>query len=168
MAAVGKSYLNSPLFTQLGFVTVVLIGGFAVAPVYGQATQTTSIFRVPFSSGGISLCGTPVVFSGTLIVVDHFTTGPNGGTYILDHLSFEHGTVVTASGATGTITESDTTAVEVTPISATAILETVNGHITIQGEGIDTLVHVTFLIAFNANGQPTASVQHIDLKCPPT
>lgn len=164
---VGKRYSNNPLFTQLGFVTAVLIGGFAVTPVYGQATSTTQIFTVPFSSSGTTLCGTTVSFSGTTIIVFHVTTGPNGGTYAIQHLNFQHGTVVTASGATGTITESDNTAV-VTPISASVLLGTVNGHLTIQGEGIDTLAHITFLIVFDANGQPTASVDNVNIQCPPT
>jgi hypothetical protein len=153
---------------QLGFLmaVTVLFVGFAVIPSYGQTTTNTQVFRIPVSVETTICGGKDVVLSGTILVMAHTTVTPSGGTYGIGGTTFQDTKVTdVATGATGTFTEAAHSLFQVQQTSATEAVETDGGTLTIPSEGIHAMVHVTFVIVLNANGQATANVENISSNC---
>jgi hypothetical protein len=154
---------------QLGFVmaVTVLFGGFAMTPSYGQTTTNTQVFRIPVSVETTICGGKDVVLSGTILVMAHSKVTPSGGSYVIGGTTFQDTKVTdVATGATGTFTEAARSLFQVQQTSATKVVDTDGGTLTIPSEGIHLRVHVTFVIVINANGQATANVENISSDCP--
>lgn len=166
-----KIQTKKHLFLQLGLVTslvAVLIGGFAITPSYGQASPFTQTFMVPFQrSGGEPLCGGEIVtISGNLLFLTHSTTGPDSSKqYTVEHWTYQGVQGTTTSGTKIVITEADTSNIRQISPDQTEVMFQAHGSAIIEGKSINTVVTIVFIITFNANGQPTATVEHFDVKC---
>jgi hypothetical protein len=158
------------VFTQLGLVTVVLavlIGGFAVTHSYGQANAITTRESVPFIAEGIPYCGDEAVtFSGHFNLVSHVTVGPDGMfEYSVTHLNYQGVSGVTTSGDRVVLSESQNAIANVRQISANEFITQIHGTAISQGKAANTLAEIHFHTIINANGEPTSTVEHVEIKC---
>ena len=138
--------------------------------VGGQAKPTTFNNFTPFESSGTPLCGgEEVAFSGTIHTVGHMTQGPDGRFQItVDHLNFQRTTATgLVSGTKYVINEADNTVVNerYTSPNTLVIQSIVNGQLIGQGTATNTVIHLTFHLTINANGQETASVENVNTQC---
>jgi hypothetical protein len=148
-------------------VAVLIGGGFAVIPSYGQASSNTVRLSEPFEFSGIPLCGgEEVLISGTANFVFHTTVGPNGK-FIVDtfHLNYQGAKLVgMESGNTGRISESDNSIARLSD-NAFEITSQVHGTLVTNGEETNTIFQLIIHTTFNGNGEPKITAWHIEAKC---
>lgn len=156
-------------FTKVGWtvILVVLIGGFSLTAVYGQAQASTSTLRVPFSTELLNCPpdGEFIQISGTALLVLHTTLQPNGEISLnVNHLS--------GQGLKGTTSSGDPVAVSLvsrgvasqsTPNSG---VFTTNVHTTLAVNGQPNTV-ITFVLhtIINEDGSTRMEHTHTDVKC---
>jgi len=161
-------YSNNPLFTKLGLMTVVavLVGGFAITPIYGQANPTTSRILVPVETSGL-LCGSEEVqFSGNIDMVFHTTLGPDGKfDYTISHTNYLGVYGIDISGNKVVIADASTNIGKLRLIATTEFLTLLNGTLVTHGGETNTLFQATLHTVINANGEVKANVEHIETKC---
>jgi hypothetical protein len=149
---------------------VVLIGGFSLTSVYGQATTSTVQFTTPVNTGVTYSCGgifEHVSLTGSINTVLHTTRDASGGVHIIDgHTNFQ------GLSGTGDITGTRYNfAGGVTPISsigqdsANTLSFLAHGRLISQGQQENQLASTQFHVTFNANGQPTATVENFVFQC---
>jgi hypothetical protein len=163
-----RRYSENPMFRLLGLATVVvvLIGGFAVIPSYGQTRTTTTVLREPFEIGGQPLCGgEDVQFSGTMNLVVQTTALPDG-TYqsTIQHINYQNVQGTTTSGDRVIVAEVDNYG-NARQISENQIMTVIHGTLVTQGKGTNTVFTQTIHLITNANGQVTANVDRVVTQC---
>ena len=148
-------------------VAAVLIGGFAVAPSYGQASSTTSTtIRLPYPTGGVSICGgEETEINGYITYVFHQTVGPDGEfQYTVDKVIL-HGRGVDESGDKVVLAQAGGGVDFLRQTSDEEFDLQVHGTLVTQGSGINTLIEILIHMTIDPNGEVTATIEHVDLKC---
>lgn len=150
-------------------VTLILIASLGVVPVSAKATVFIDNVRVPIdifvfvpcAAGG---AGEEVILSGTLHLLSHTTFDNRGGFHAKFHAQ--------PQGVTGLgLTTGDTyqgTGVTQDQFNGTVGSEFTfvnNFNIIGQGPGNNAMIHETFHVTVNANGQVTAVVDNFRATC---
>jgi len=157
-----------PIIFLLGLSLLGL--GFTGAPIaYAKATTVTTNLKIPIALPVFIPCaldgvGEEVKLTGNLHVLMHITFDDNGGIHAKTHFQPQgisgigedsgdkyQGTGVTQTQFNGKV------GVEVTFVN--------NFRMIGQGKGNNFLVHETFHITVNANGDATASVDNFTTDC---
>jgi hypothetical protein len=148
-------------------LAAVMLVGFVLSPVYGQATTTTETLSEPFTATFFSCAngqqGELVQVSGTVYSVIHTTLDDRGGFHLI-----RHGNLV----ASGTGIESGTQ-YQITAISNSQNNGRVGAENTFvdyfriigQGPLNNLLVHHNFHVTVTPDGEVTASVNHFTSEC---
>lgn len=154
------------------FATLLAITAIALAGAAGagaQATTVTTNEQVPITVFAFVPCandgaGELVVLTGTLHVLTHVTIDDQGGLHVKQHFQ--------PQGLSGVgLTTGDTyrgTGVTQTEFNATAATEQTSiNNFRIIGQGPDNnfLVHSTFHVTVNANGEVTTVVDNFSAEC---
>lgn len=154
------------------FATLLAITAIALAGAAGagaQATTVTTNEQVPITVFAFVPCandgaGELVVLTGTLHVLTHVTIDDQGGLHVKQHFQ--------PQGLSGVgLTTGDTyrgTGVTQTEFNATAATEQTSiNNFRIIGQGRDNnfLVHSTFHVTVNANGEVTTVVDNFSAEC---
>lgn len=154
------------------FATLLAITAIALAGAAGagaQATTVTTNEQVPITVFAFVPCandgaGELVVLTGTLHVLTHVTIDDQGGLHVKQHFQ--------PQGLSGVgLTTGDTyrgTGVTQTEFNATAATEQTSiNNFRIIGQGRDNnfLVHSTFHVTVNANGEVTTVVDNFSTEC---
>lgn len=154
------------------FATLLAITAIALAGAAGagaQATTVTTNEQVPITVFAFVPCandgaGELVVLTGTLHVLTHVTIDDQGGLHVKQHFQ--------PQGLSGVgLTTGDTyrgTGVTQTEFNATAATEQTSiNNFRIIGQGPDNnfLVHSTFHVTVNANGEVTTVVDNFSTEC---
>jgi hypothetical protein len=163
-------YSAKTLFKQLGMATIVivLIGGFAAAPSYGQAQTTTSTIKVPFNIDTFHPCmGEIIEVSGNAEFVFHTTLNPDGTRSLrVGHVNTNGVTGTTASGDQVVYSEVDQS-VQAERIRNTAGVyhTTVQIRIAANGQEPNILVLFTSTTIINPDGTTKMDNTHAKVKC---
>lgn len=150
-----------PLLLALS-ITFVLIG-ICSNPAKAQTTSTTTNTEMPFTATLTDCNGQPVVISGTMHMVTHFTTNANGGTHIHINTNWQD-----VSGTSGTTTyqaqsnnhfnfNSNDPQSEFTTIDDVRLIS--------AGPTNNLKVRAHMHTTINANGEATASFIRFELIC---
>lgn len=154
------------------FATLLAITAIALAGAAGagaQATTVTTNEQVPITVFAFVPCandgaGELVLLTGTLHVLTHVTIDDQGGLHVKQHFQ--------PQGLSGVgLTTGDTyrgTGVTQTEFNATAATEQTSiNNFRIIGQGPDNnfLVHSTFHVTVNANGEVTTVVDNFSTEC---
>lgn len=154
------------------FATLLAITAIALAGAAGagaQATTVTTNEQVPITVFAFVPCandgaGELVLLTGTLHVLTHVTIDDQGGLHVKQHFQ--------PQGLSGVgLTTGDTyrgTGVTQTEFNATAATEQTSiNNFRIIGQGRDNnfLVHSTFHVTVNANGEVTTVVDNFSTEC---
>lgn len=154
-------------FATLLAVTAIALAGAAGAGA--QATTVTTNEQIPFAIVVFVPCandgaGELVELTGTLHVLTHVTIDDQGGLHVKQHSQ--------PQGISGVgLTTGDTyrgTGVTQTEFNATAATEQTSiNNFRIIGQGPDNnfLVHSTFHVTVNANGEVTTVVDNFSTEC---
>ena len=145
--------------------------GLNITPLaYGQATTSTIQFRSIVDGQVGNFCGNiaeDVRFSGTVNTVIHTTQDANGGLHIIDgHTNFQG-----VSGVGLTTGNKYIFASGVNPISniredsANVFTFLAHGRLISQGQQQNQLGTTQFHLTFNANGEPTATIDKFVFEC---
>ena len=151
-----------PLFCLLA-VTLMLLSAAQSRPTMAQATSTTTNTEMPFTATLTDCNGQPVVVSGTMHQVTHFTTDADGGTHV--HISSNWQDV---SGESGTITyravssnhnyfNSNGSQSEFTTIEDVLLIS--------AGSTDNLMIRVHTHTTINANGEVTSSFVQFEVVC---
>ena len=163
-------YSEKTLFKQLGMATIVivLIGGFAVTPSYGQAQTTTSTIKVPFNIDTFHPCiGEIIQVSGNAEFVFHTTLNPDGTRSLrVGHVNTNGVTGTTASGDQVVYSEVDQN-VQSERIRDTAGVyhTTVQLRIGVNGQEPNIVIHFASTTIINPDGTTKMDNTHSTLKC---
>jgi hypothetical protein len=164
-------YSNSPLFRQLGLastVVVVLIGGFSLTSVYGQASTTTVTTSDPFS-GTFFTCvnggqqGELVEVTGVARSVTHVTIDDRGGFHFT-----RHGTLTASGTGVDSGTQYQLNGIGMSQNNGMVGTEnTFVDYFRIIGPGPlnNLLIHHNFHLTVTPDGEVTASVNHFTFEC---
>ena len=145
--------------------------GLNIIPLaYGQATTSTIQFRSIVDGQVSNFCGNiaeDVRISGTVNTVIHTTQDANGGLHIIDgHTNFRG-----VSGVGLTTGNKYIFAGGVNPISniredsANVFTFLAHGRLISQGQQQNQLATTQFHLTFNANGEPTATIDKFVFEC---
>ncbi len=162
--------LSSVVVTSAVAVAVLIGGGFAVIPSYGQASSNTERYSEPFEFSGVPLCqseeGEGFLISGTANFVVHTTTGKDGNLFVsILHLNYQGVKAVSmTSGNTATLAEADTSIAQASN-NEFRITTEVHGTLATQGDEKNTIFQLVFHINFDENGEPTITADHVEIKC---
>lgn len=152
----------------LGLATIVVVligGGFAAMPSYGQAQTSTSTVRVPFDNVSFHPCiGEIVQSSGYAELVFHTTVNPDG----TKSLSVSH---VNTEGLKGTTQSGDP--VVYSEVDHSVASERGSGgvfhsnvHVTLVAKGQpNILFHLVLNTIINDDGTTKHDVTHASLRC---
>lgn len=143
-------------------IAFVLIG-ICSEPTLAQATSTTTNIEMPFSATLTDCNGQPVVVSGTMHMVTHFTTNANGGTHMHINTNWQD-----VSGTSGTTTyraqsnnhfnfNSNGSQTEFTTIDDVRLVS--------SGPTDNLKFRAHMHTTINANGEVTASFVTFELTC---
>lgn len=143
--------------------------GRTLQPNFAATTSTTSV-QIPINfilpAGFAGCTEEPIQFTGTLHIVMHFTTSASGRS--LSHLSFNDLNFAGVGLETGA---------KYRRTGATTQTEQVDGPLPIvvtitdafnfigQGSAPNLLIHTTFHVTVNANGEVTAEIDDFRLDC---
>jgi hypothetical protein len=150
-------------------VFAILFAAFAGAgtEAFGQATTTTTSEDIPFTSSLANPCnGDVVTFSGTMHVVNTYTTDASGGTHVKSHINYQD---VTGTGYPSGLTYNvRTVSNEVVndndgPQSEATVISTVK--LTARGPALDFFLRLVMHVTVNANGETTSEVQEVSIEC---
>ena len=145
----------------------LLFTAFAGAPAYAQATTVTTNETIPFTGSLSNICnGDQVTFSGTMHVVNAFTTNANGGTHLKTHINYQN---VTGTGTPSglaynvrTVTNEVSNDADGAQSNATVISIV---KLTAQGPTLDFYLRAVLHVTVNANGVTTSTVQETSIEC---
>lgn len=155
------------LFTRkplpLTFILALLLIFICSAPSMAQATSTTTNTEMPFTATLTDCNGQPVVISGTMHMVTHYTTSANGNTHV--HINTNWHDV---SGISGTTTyraqsnnhfnfNSNGPQSELTAIDDVRLVS--------AGPTDNLKLRAHMHVTINANGEATASFVRFELIC---
>jgi hypothetical protein len=156
------------LLFALGGTTLVLAAGMALA----QATTVTSNEKVPVNQIVFNPCTDELVLlTGELHILFHVTEDANGGLHVQHHAQPQGGGLLGTGEESGTqyrvvgVTRDET---YVPPGAPGEFRETtfVNRfHIVSSGPSDNSLLDATIHVTFNANGEPTADLERVEIKC---
>lgn len=158
------------LFTQIGIVLVttgvVLIGGFSMSSVFGQASNSMDNFKTEFESRAVPLCGgEEVVFSGTAHFRFKDTTNPTGAFPQLVQMNYQNiKGVGVVSGDNYIVNEVNNFKVNQNPDSG-VFHTVVLSDIIHQGQKVNTVFTVELQTLLDGDGIPKTSVVHISVGC---
>jgi hypothetical protein len=144
-------------------VAVLIGGGFAATPSYGQAQTSMIHFQEPFDFEGIPLCGgEPVTLRGTTYWVVQETITPDGKRIEQTHLITVQGTATTASGQSYPMTGAQM--LRSNSVSATVSETVIAGTLIVPGQpntGFQLVYHTTI----SPNGEISSDVVKEDTRC---
>jgi hypothetical protein len=154
---------RKPLPLLLTFALALVLIVICSNQTMAQATSTTTNTEMPFTATLTDCNGQPVVISGTMHMVMHFTTDSGGGTHAHIHTNYQD-----VSGTSGTITyravssnhhsfNSNGAQSEFTTIEDVKLIS--------QGPTDNLTIRVTMHTTINANGQVTASFTNFEVTC---
>ena len=158
------------LFTQIGIILVttgvVLIGGFSVSSVFGQANTNMGDFRTEFEGTAVPLCGgEQVVFSGTVNFRIKDSNNPTAEFPQLVQMNYQDiQGVGVVSGDNYIVNEINNFKVNQDPdkgVFHTVVLS----DIIHQGQDVDTVLTVELQTLLDGDGIPKTSVVHINVGC---
>jgi hypothetical protein len=161
-------YSRDTLFKQLGLATIVIVligGGFAAMPSYGQAQTSTSTVRVPFDNVSFHVCiGEVVQSSGYAELVFHTTVNPDGTKSVnVGHVNVEGLKGTTESGDPVVYSE---VAHSVANERGSGGVFHINVHITLAAQGQPNLLfHLVVNTIINDDGTTKHDVSHASLRC---
>lgn len=160
-----KSTKKVPLFIALS-ITIALL--FVVQPqlLMAQANSTTSNVQVPVNETVLDCNGQPVVLSGTVHMVVHFTTDAAGGTHVSIHTNYQgvSGTSPSNPGVTyRAVNSSHQTFNSSVPQSEFTSIE--NVRLISSGPTDNLIVKFTSHTTINANGEATSSFTRFEVVC---
>jgi hypothetical protein len=123
---------------------------------------------VPASIEGAPICGGETLqASGYMNIVSHVTVGPDGMfQYSVTHLNFQGVNGVTTSGDRVVLAENQNSVANVRQISANEFISQTHGTLVTQGKATNTLAEIQIRTIINANGEPTSTVERVDVSCP--
>jgi hypothetical protein len=148
---------------------IVIIGGLAVVPSYGQATTSTIRLSGPISDIINNSCGgEDVQLSGTVNFVIRFTQDANGGLHniIGGHTNFQGvsgiglttGDKYIFSGGVNDITN-------IREVSASEFTFLTHGRLISQGSELNQLASSLVHATLNANGEITVVTEQFKFEC---
>ena len=164
-------WIKNHLFSQIEIVLVttglILIGGFSMSSVFGQASTSMDNFRTLFESTPVPLCGgEEIVFSGTVHFRFKDTTNPTGAFPQLVQMNYQDiKGVGVVSGDNYKVNEVNNFKVDQNPdsdIFHTVVLS----DIIHQGQKVNTVFTVELQTLLDGDGIPKTSVVHISVGCP--
>jgi hypothetical protein len=165
-----RRYSRNTLFKQLGLAAVVIVvligGGFAVTPSYGQEAETsTSTVRVPFTQEPFHPCiGEFVELSGDALFVVHTTVNPDGTKSLeVRHMSTEGLKGTTESGDPVVFSQVDHV-VESERGSGGVFHTTVQIRLAVNGQP-NAMLTVTTNTIINQDGTTKHDVSHVNIRC---
>lgn len=161
-----KNYLFSQIEIVLVTTGLVLIGGFSMSSVFGQAGTSMDNLRTVFESPPVPLCGgEEIVFSGTVDFRFKDTTTPTGAFPKLDQIDYQDiKGVGVVSGDNYIVNQVNNFKVNQSPDSG-VFHTVVLSDITHQGLKVNTVFTVELQTLIDGNGIPKTSVVHISVGC---
>jgi hypothetical protein len=147
-------------------ITIALLFVVQPRPLMAQATTVTTNVQMPVNQTLTDCNGQPVVLSGTVHLVAHFTTDANGGTHAVIHTNYQgvSGTSPSNPGVTyQAVNSSHLTFNSNEPQNEFTSVE--NVRLVSSGSTNNLIVKFTTHTTINANGQATSSFTHIDVVC---
>lgn len=139
---------------------------FLVQPqsLMAQATTVTTNQEVPVDTTVFDCNGQPVVLSGTMHMVVHFTTDANGGTHVTTHSNYQDVSGTSTSGLTYRgVNNVQTTFNSSGPQSEVTTVD--NVLLASQGATDNLRVSFTTHTTINANGVATAAFTRFTITC---
>ena len=144
-------------------VTLMLLSEAQSRPTMAQATSTTTNTQMPFTATMTDCNGQPVVVSGTMHQITHFTTSASGGTHAHINNNWQN-----ASGVSGTTTyrgvsnnhhhfNSNGSQSEFTTIDDVRLIS--------AGPLDNLMIRVHMHTTINANGELTSSFVRFEVVC---
>jgi len=159
--------LRSPVFKLLGLtvVAVILFGGFAVTPSYGQAQTEHFKFRDDFQSSAVPACSpNEVFFTGRVQIDGQTTIGPDG--------ELTHAHVHSNIHATGVDTEGNKWRMnehEHQTLNPNGGVFGIKAHGTFisqgSGEDFNTIVNINFHTVTHPDGRITGEIDRVNVEC---
>lgn len=160
-----KSTKKVPMSIALSIAIALL---FVVQPqlLMAQANTVTTNVQLPVNQTVTDCNGQPVVLSGTVHMVVHFTTDANGGTHAGFHTNYQgvSGTSPTNPNITyRAVNSSHQTFNSRDPQSEFTSIE--NVRLISSGPTDNLIIKVMTHITINANGEATAEFTRIEVVC---
>lgn len=130
------------------------------------ATTVTTNETIPYNQTVFDCNGNPVLLTGSMHIVSHYTTGlPNGGSHFSMHTNFQdvRGTgqvepIEYRGVSSNHFTSNDNN--PTTVFTSTQIFRLIS-----QGATDNLQVQIVMHITINANGQATSTVVNINVQC---
>ena len=153
------------MFIALSAMVALL---FVVQPqsLMAQATSVTTNLQTPINETVTDCNGQPVVLSGTVHTVVHFTADSSGGTHVSIHTNYQDVTGTSPTNPAVTyraVTNSHQTANSSDPQNEFTSIQ--NLRLVSSGPTDNLRVKVRMHITINANGVATAVVERIEVVC---
>ena len=155
--------INRPLQFLVAVSIAFMLIGICSGSIMAQATSTTTNTQMPFTASLTDCNSQPVVVSGTMHMVTHFTTDATGGIHFDVHSNWQD-----VSGTSGTITYRAVSNNEHSFNNSGAQTEfTVIDDVRLisQGPTDNLTMRATMHITVNANGEVTASFTRFEVVC---
>ncbi len=155
--------INRPLPFLVAVSIAFMLIGICSGSIMAQATSTTTNTEMPFTASLTDCNSQPVVVSGTMHMVTHYTMDASGGTHIEIHTNYQD-----VSGTSGTITyravssnhhsfNSNGAQTEFTVIDDVRLIS--------RGPTDNLTIRATMHITINANGEVTAVFTRFEMVC---
>lgn len=137
--------------------------GICSEPTMAQASSTTTNTQMPFTATLMDCNGQPVVVSGTMHMVTHFTTDANGGTHA--HINTNWQDVSGTSGTTIYRAQSNNNSIFNSNGAQSEFTIIDNVHLVSAGLTDNLSFRAHMHVTINANGEATASFLRFELTC---
>jgi hypothetical protein len=159
---VKKPILNNTIIPLL--LGVVMVVGFALSPAYGQAVVVTERLTIPLDYTDTSCSGEPIHITGSYLLTFHITQVNAEKALQTVHQNYQ-GAQATGltSGQQYQVIAAHNSQIAPGPGGGFTLVSPLR--IVSQGPGNDYVVYYTIHASMNANGEPTAYIEHVRVEC---
>ncbi len=154
---------TKPLSFLMAVSIAFMLIGICSEPTMAQATSTTTNTQMPFTATLTDCLGQPVVVSGTMHMVAHFTMSANGGTHLHINNNWQN---VSGSSGTTTYRAHSNNHFDFNSNGAQSEVTTIDDVRLISAGPTDNLkIRVHMHTTINANGEVTSSFTRFEVVC---